>query len=133
MSLANGALRPVAASADPDTRDRLVGALGTVPGLVASGSAPDQATPGAAWPRWVQTTYAGKLCTVREDVYDVLVIVPASDNATSVDDGDTTRELVAPVLMSTPGVELAYAEPVAVAFNDRQTMPGVRFRVTVRR
>jgi hypothetical protein len=133
MSLKNGAVALAGSPVGEDTRDRLVGALSTVSVLLASRSAPDVGTPGAAWPRWVQTTYAGKLCTTREDTYDVLVVVPGADNSTSVDDGDATRELVAPVLMSTVGVELAYAEPVAVAFNDRQTMPAVRFRVTVRR
>ena len=131
MSLANptttnGAVR----GAGADSRAKLVAALATVPGLLASSSVPDQATAGAAWPRWVQTTYSGRLCELSVHEYDVVVVLPADYAATTVDQGDVFRDLVAPVLNRVGSI--AYAEPTLVAFNDNQTMPGIRFRVTCR-
>lgn len=112
------------------SRQSLVDALGAVPGLVAGHNAPDVATAGSAWPRWVQTTYAGRLCSVAQDEFDVYAILPADYIATTVDQGDQFRDLIEPAL--TPVAVIAYSEPVAVQFNDNQTMPGLRFRVTSR-
>lgn len=120
---------------DPDTRPgttraAIVAALNAVTGLVGTSSAPDQATAGAAWPRWVQTTYAGHLCTLAKDQYDVLVTLPAGYAATTVDEGDSYRDTVAMALVHLGRV--AYAEPVSIAFADRQTMPGLRFRLEMK-
>src|SRR5262245_16165131 len=101
------------------TRAAIVAELATVPGLTATTAAPDQATAGAAWPRWIQTTYDGHLCTLARDQYDVLVTLPADYLATTVDQGDGFRDTVALVLVRLGRV--AYAEPVSIAFQDRQT------------
>lgn len=110
-------------------RQSLVDAMNGVPGVVAGIAAPDVATAGASWPRWVQSTYHGKLCDVVQDTYDVFVVLPGDYLATTVESGDNFRDLIEPVLMRLASI--TYSEPVAVQFNDSQTMPGLRFRVTV--
>lgn len=104
-------------------------ALAGVSGLSATLSAPDVATAGAAWPRWVQTTYSGALCDPADDTFDIYVVLPADYAQQTVDDGDTFRDAVEVALWSVSTI--AYAEPVAIQFSDHQTMPGLRFRVTV--
>ena len=103
-------------------------ALGTVPGLTAYPLAPDQATAGAAWPKWVQTTYDGHLDTLGLDTYEVLVTLPASYAEQTVDEGDGFRDVVAFALLGVARV--TFAEPAQITFNDRQTMPGLRLRIT---
>jgi hypothetical protein len=127
MSLAQPAERVRGSGAD--TRARLVAALNTVPGLAATSEVPDVATPGAAWPRWRQTLWNGPLCDPAQHAYDVYVVLPAAYLATTVDEGDSFRDLVAPVLRRVGRID--YAEPTALTFNDNQTMPGIRFRVTI--
>lgn len=131
MSL--GAVKPVRPSARAGrasgTRATLVDALGAVSGVLASGSSPDVATAGSAWPRWVQTTYAGKLCDVARDEFDVYVVLPADYLETTVDEGDTFRDAIEPALWAV--AVITYSEPVAIQFNDQQTMPGLRFRVSL--
>jgi hypothetical protein len=105
------------------TRGRIVAALGAIPGLVSYASAPDQATAGAAWPRWVQTTYAGNISTLAASAYDVLVTLPADYAGTTVDEGDSFRDVVGLALVRLGRV--AYAERFQSP-NDRQTMPGLR-------
>jgi len=127
--------RPAEVFHNPATRPRgtragIVAALGAVDGLTAYPSAPDQATAGAAWPRWVQSTYDGPLCTLARDEYDVLVTLPGDYAPSTVDDGDGFRDVVGIALTKVGRV--AYAEPVSIAFQDRQTMPGLRFRLETR-
>jgi len=69
------------------------------------------------------------MCTLARDSYDVLVTLPGDYLATTVDEGDGFRDVVGLRLNSLGRVE--YAEPVSIAFADRQTMPGLRFRLTV--
>jgi hypothetical protein len=61
------------------------------------------------------------------DQYDVLVTLPGDYAPTTVDDGDGFRDVVGLALARLGRV--AYAEPVSIAFADRQTMPGLRFRL----
>lgn len=117
-------------TAAQDTRARLVEALATVPGLDPTPVAPDQAVSGAAWPKWIQTTYAGPLCRLAEDEWDVYAVLPADYAPDTADQGDQLRDAVAPVLARL-GV-IAYAEPVQIAFNDNQAMPGIRVRLTTK-
>jgi hypothetical protein len=130
MSLATGS--PVAdqRSAAQNTRAAIVAALATVEGVTAYPVVPDQATAGAAWPKWVQTTYDGPLCTLTRDTYECLVTLPASYVATTVDQGDAFRDRVAPALRTVGRVE--FAEPVSITFNDKQTMPGLRLRLVTK-
>jgi len=111
------------------TRAAIVATLDGIAGLTGTSSAPDNATAGAAWPRWIQTTYDGHLCTLAKDSWDVLVTLPAGYLASTVDDGDGFRDVVALALVKLGKVD--YAEPVSIAFQDRQTMPGLRFRLTI--
>jgi hypothetical protein len=122
MSLASPKTRPAA------TRDQLVSVLQAIEGIEASSVAPDQATAGASWPRWVQTTYDGHLCTLAKDTYLVLVTLPAGYQEQTVDQGDAFRDVVGLELAKVARVELV--EPVQITFGDRQSMPGLRFRVT---
>lgn len=110
-------------------RQLLVDALSTVSGLSAGTAAPDVATPGSAWPRWVQSTYNGRLCSVTADTYDVFAVLPADYLAATVEAGDELRDAIEPALSRV--CQLSFSEPVSVQFNDNQTMPGLRFRVTV--
>jgi len=127
MSLANGSA--TRSTTSQGTRAGIVAALATLNGVTAYPTVPDQATAGAAWPKWVQTNYAGHLCTLTQDTYDVLVTLPAAYVATTVDQGDAFRDVVAPVLLRLGRLEVA--EPVNVTFNDKQTMPALRFRLVV--
>jgi len=128
MSLASvrdPATRPASA------RAQLVAALDSVDGLTAYPVAPDQATAGAAFPKWIQSTYDGALCSLADDTYDVVVTLPADYAGTTVDEGDALRDVVAHALARVCS-SITYAEPVQITFNDRQTMPGLRFRVVTR-
>jgi hypothetical protein len=105
-----------------------VAALATVEGITAYPTAPAQATAGAAWPKWVQTTYAGHLDDLALDTYEVLVTLPASYAEQTVDEGDAFRDVVVFALLGVARV--VFVEPAQITFSDRQTMPGLRLRVT---
>jgi hypothetical protein len=111
------------------TRDAIVAVLDGIPGLTGYGLAPDQATAGAAWPRWVQTTYDGALCTLAKSSYDVLVTLPGDYAEQTVDQGDAFRDTVALALVHLGRID--YAEPVGITFSDSQTMPGLRLRLVI--
>lgn len=129
MSLASGT-KTQPRSAPGNVRSALVAALASVDGLTAYPTAPDQATAGAAWPKWIQTLYTGgHLCELAVTTYDVLVTLPASYVAVTVDQGDSFRDVVATALRDVGRVESA--QPAQITFNDRQTMPGLRLRVVI--
>lgn len=129
MSLARPYAAPEPEDRPRDTRAAIVAVLGAIPGLTAYPVAPDQATAGAAWPRWITSTYDGPLDTLARDQFDVLVTLPAGYLGTTVDEGDSLRDVVALALQRIGRVN--YAEPVSIAFADRQTMPGLRLRLTI--
>jgi hypothetical protein len=116
-------------AAATDIRGAIVAALDDVAGLTAYRVAPDQATAGAAWPRWVQTTYDGALCRLAKDTYEVFVTLPGDYIEHTVDQGDAFRDVVALALINLGRVE--YAEPVQIQFQDQQAMPGLRLRLTI--
>jgi hypothetical protein len=126
MSLATGVATYSPETRPASTRSAIVAALGGVVGLTAYPVAPDAATAGAAWPRWVRTDYDGPLSTLATDTYDVLVTLPADYNAHTVDQGDALRDVVALELVKLGRVA---AEPRRISFNDQQTMPGLWFRL----
>jgi hypothetical protein len=109
-------------------RAELVAALDAVDGLTGYAVVPDTATAGAAWPKWVQSTYAGKLCELRVDVWEIYAVLPANYLEETADQGDQLRDVLAPVLLDLGRVE--YVEPVAIGFSDNQYMPGLRVRLT---
>jgi hypothetical protein len=109
-------------------RDVIGEALATVPGLIPTDTTPKAPTPGAAWPRWVQTTFAGKLHRVAVSAYDVLVVLPAGTNEITVESADGLMEDIATALMKIGTVESC--QPVALTFDEGTTMPGLQFRCT---
>jgi hypothetical protein len=64
-----------------------------------------------------------------KDQWDVLLTLPADYLAHTVDEGDGFRDVVGLALVRLGRV--AYAEPVSISFQDRQTMPGLRFRLEI--
>jgi hypothetical protein len=116
-------------STSQSTRAAIVTVLDGLAGLTAYPVMPDQATAGAAWPRWVQTTYDGALCRLSKHPSEVMVTLPADYADTTVDQGDAYRDVVAMALV--PLGQVQFAEPVLIQFADRQTMPGLRLRLTV--
>lgn len=132
MSLARPATLGRLRGTGTETRAALVAALDTVDGLTGYPAAPDQASAGAAWPKWIQTTFTGHLApSGGVDTWDVFAVLPADYAPTTADEGDTLRDQLAPVLERLGSVQ--YAEPVALAFADNQAMPAVRFRLTTTR
>jgi hypothetical protein len=113
--------------ASADVRAELVALLDGLGSLTGYPVAPDQATAGAAWPKWVQSLPNGHLCDTWATTWEVYAVLPADYLATTVDQGDKLRDELAPVLARYGSV--TYAEPVQIQFNDRQTMPGIRVRM----
>jgi hypothetical protein len=113
-----------------DSRDLVVQALATVPGLSATPHVPDVPTEGAAWPTWVQTTFAGSLALPGRATYDVYALLPAGYITTTVESGEGLLGQLVTVLWLIAVVELA--EPVQVRFDNQTTMPGLRLRITMR-
>lgn len=113
-----------------DVRSTLTAALAAVSGVTAYPTMPDQAVSGAAWVRWIQTVYGGKLDVPGSFTYEAFVTLPADYVAETVDQGDAFLESVVPALWPVAQVELA--EPVIIQFQDRQTIPGLRLRVITR-
>lgn len=131
MSLANGSrTTPDSATRPGATRDALVAALASVEGVTAYPVAPDSATAGAAWPKWIQSTYDGTLGALPRDIYECLLTLPGSYTATTVDEGDRFRDQMANAVTSLGSIQ--FVEPAQITFNDRQTMPGLRLRLIVR-
>lgn len=130
MSLANGGISRDTATRPGATRDALVAALASVDGITAYPVAPDQATAGAAWPKWIQTTYDADIGYLARDIYECLVTLPGAYVATTIDEGDRFRDSVAMALH--PIARVQFAEPAQITFSDRQTMPGLRLRVILR-
>ena len=132
MSLKDGALLTSApAGRAGSARAAIVSALQSVEGITAYPVNPDQPVAGAAWPNWVQNTYNGRLCETAVRTYEILVTLPAAYIRDTVDQGDAFVDTVAAALMGI-GV-VTFAEPVLIPFQDRQTMPGLRLRVTYRK
>ena len=112
------------------SRELITDALATVPGLSVTPSVPDVPTPGAAWPVWVQTTYAAVLAAPARDTYDVYVLLAGGLSEATVMEGKAQLAQVVRALWLPCVVELA--EPVAVRFDSQTQMPGLRIRVTMR-
>lgn len=130
MSLANGSRLADSATRPGATRDALVAALASVEGVTAYPVAPDSATAGAAWPKWITSTYGGAVGSLPRDTYECLLTLPAAYTATTVDEGDRFRDQMVFAVWELGTVE--FVEPAQITFNDRQTMPGLRLRLVVR-
>lgn len=110
------------------TRQAVVDALKTVPGLTVYPTAPNQPVAFDAFPRWALTNYTGgRLGSIARHEYDALVILPAGYEPDTVAQGDSLLDLVAAALM-TVGVVQA-ADPISVTFQSGSAVPALRVRV----
>jgi hypothetical protein len=109
-------------------RDEIKAALATVPGLIPTDTTPKAPTPGACWPRWVQSRFTGKLRFLPTSDYDVLVVLPAGASEVSVEAADGLMAAVAAALLKIGTVD--YCQPVSLTFDEGTTMPGLQFRTT---
>jgi hypothetical protein len=109
------------------SRQMIADVLASVEGLIASPSNPDTVIAGGAWPRWVQTTFEGRLCDDQNVQWDVFVCLPAGYLPDTVEVGDQLVPAVATVLANLGDVELC--EPVTIGFDDQTSTPGLRFRL----
>jgi len=132
VSLANGTTVGRIRGTSAQSRETIVATLDAIDGLTGYPSAPEQATAGAAWPKRIQTTYAGHLSPAGDvTTWEVYVVLPDDYAATTVDEGDALCDLVAPELVRLGSV--AYSEPIRIMFNENQSMPAIRFRMTTKR
>lgn len=121
--------RPTATAVSP-SRQAILDALATVPGLVPGPTMPDAPMPGAAWPVWAETRYRdGKLARPLTHTYEVRVILPAGWLPETVDVADGLVDNLAAAL-STVGI-LDAVSPVQITFDNAATMPGLNARVIV--
>lgn len=113
------------------SRQAVVDALATIPGVSATLAMPDTPVAGAAWPVWTQSRQApGKLAHPIAHTYDAVVLLPAGYHPDTVDAADGLIEQVIYALSKAGAVEPC--EPVTVVFDPNQTtMPGIHARVTV--
>lgn len=87
-------------------------------------------TPSAydAWPKYAQSTYVGaRLGVVGEHEFDVLVLLPDIDQESLIDAGDEVLAVTVEALWSLGRVTTA--QPVQVAFDQRQSSPAIQIRV----
>ena len=113
-------------------RATIVAALAAIEGLHPTQSNPDTPTEGAAWPVWVQSTVTGngKLAQPLTHTYEVYCVLPAGYHPDTVDKADGLIDQLAAALRRI--ATLQQIEPVAIAFDTNQTMPGIRIRLTPR-
>jgi hypothetical protein len=113
-----------------DTRQAVLDALATVPGLTVSVTLPDTPMAGAAWVVWAESRYGtGKLSRPLTHTYEARVILPSGWLPETVDTADGLLEQLCAAL-SRVG-ELDNAAPVLIQFDNATSMPGISARVTV--
>ena len=107
-------------------RQAIADALGTVAGVTAYLSRPDNLHEFDGFPRWAFTPYTGgRLRALGRHEYDALVILPAGYEPDTVIQGDTLLDTVAVALMVVG--EVQQADPVLI-----DNMPALRVRVVPR-
>lgn len=130
MSLANPARTLAAPGASlADARAAIVAALAGA-GFNAATVAPDSPTPGATWPQWQSTEYAGHIGNPPRHTFAVFVVLNAGDFETAVAEADDVGPRAAAALY--PFLSIQMTEPVQITFGDGTTMPGIRLRVVTR-
>jgi hypothetical protein len=113
-----------------DTRQAVLNALATVPGLVVTPTLPDTPMAGAAWVVWAESRYgAGKLSRPLTHTYEARVVLPAGWLPETVETADGLVDMLCSAL-STVGA-LDSARPVNIQFDNATSMPGISARVTV--
>lgn len=109
-------------------RDSIVAALATVEGLSPVQTPPASPVAGAAWPKWIQSRFGGKLHYTTVSDYDVCIILPAGMQETAVEAADGLVDVCADALMKIGVIE--YCQPVMFTFDSGNAMPGIQFRMT---
>lgn len=109
-------------------RAQIIAALENVTGLIPGEASPNSPVAGAAWPRWVQSRFNGKLHYVAVSEYDVCVVLPAGMAETTIDAADGLVDSVADALLKIGTIE--FCQPVSFTFDEGTTMPGIQFRFT---
>lgn len=113
-----------------ESRQAILDALATVPGLLPSASMPDTPMAGAAWPVWSETRYReGKLTRPLTHTYEVRVILPAGWLPETVDVADGLLDNLAAALAGVGNLDAV--QPVQIAFDNSAAMPGLNARVVV--
>jgi hypothetical protein len=113
-----------------DTRQAVLDALATVPGLTVTTTLPDTPMAGAAWVVWVESRYgAGKLSRPLTHTYEARVILPNGWLPETVDTADGLVEILCAALSAVG--DLDNATPVLIQFDNATSMPGISARVTV--
>ena len=81
------------------TRDQIVAALASGPGLSASPTQPATVAAWAAWPVWRITTWRNQVADGARDIsWYVFVALPASERAATVDAADPAVEQIGQAL-----------------------------------
>jgi hypothetical protein len=121
---------PGARAATSASRQAVLDALATVPGLVPVATMPDTPMAGAAWPVWAESRIrAGKLARPLTHTYEVRVVLPAGYLPETVDAADGVLEALCAALDGVGALDVA--NPVQIQFDNAQSMPGINARVTV--
>jgi hypothetical protein len=112
------------------TREAIVAALGTVPGLTPSATKTGPISPGDAWPvwrayRWTNIVPDG----LRAATWDVLVALPDGGADVTVAEGDPLVEAVGLALIGA-GLQIDLVEPARTAVTENSPgSPVLRYQV----
>lgn len=118
------------ATAVSDTRQAVLDALATVPGLTVTTTLPDTPMAGAAWVVWAESRYGtGKLSRPLTHTYEARVVLPAGWLPETVDTADGLLEALCAALSGVGALDSA--RPVNVQFDNGTSMPGISARVTI--
>lgn len=113
------------------SRDAVVAALATVPGIEAHPVTPAPPAPGQGWPRWVFSRLSGgKLSNPLVATYDALVTLPPGLTAETVDAADALIPQLVDALARIGLVDTI--EPVLITVQNGAALPAVRVRITPR-
>jgi hypothetical protein len=110
------------------TRADVVAALAKLPQLAPSDTQPPVLSAGAAWPRWDHSEYANRC--VEKLTWEVLVVLPGGDPATTANAGDALRPDVAAALFAIPAW-VERCDPVQVQAEDGgAAVPALQFTIS---
>lgn len=113
-----------------DSRQAVLNALATVPGLVVTTTLPDTPMAGAAWVVWAESRFGiGKLSRPLTHTYEARVVLPAGWLPETVDTADGLLESLCAALSRVGALDSA--RPVNIQFDNATSMPGISARVTV--
>jgi hypothetical protein len=110
------------------TRDAIVAALGSVPGIAASPTQPSTIVAGMAWPVWRATTWRNQVRDgARELSWYAVVVLPAGSLEATVAEADPIVEAIGQALADAElGVLSVGPTNIAVA-NGGDPIPALRY------